>query len=350
MTIKQAVSVLAFAFAFTLVLAATRRGAADQIEVRDGKTLVGKIQQESPTEVTIQTTAGPQTVAVNRIGEIRYDGQGATMTQAKILFDSYSLRRAAEEFAKAQNELKDKPLVQAAAQFGQARALALLALDESSGTDDAIARMERFTHEHSQSRFHFALHELLGRLYADKKEFAKAGAAFDELAQAPWPGVKLRANLYHGRLLRAQNKPGEAAKRLDAVLAAKPDSPETELILAEALFEKAGCFRAQNDRNAEIATMERVIAQVPAYESSIQAAAYTELGDAYRAAARPKDALVAFLHVELLFSKNKELQARALYNLSQLWSELGHADRAAAARDTLKNEFPESLWNKKLGS
>jgi hypothetical protein len=82
----------------------------------------------------------------------------------------------------------------------------------------------------------------------------------------------------------------------------------------------------------------------------LQAEAYVALGDAYRATQKPKDALFAYLHVELLFVKHRELHARALYNLSQLWSELGQPERSAAAQSTLRTEHPNSPWAKKVGS
>ena len=324
--------------------------AADQIELHNGKPVLGKIQKETATEVTIQATAGTQTIPVNRIVEIRYEGQGATMTQAKILEESYNLPRAAEEFAKAQGDLKDKPLVLQAAQFGQARVLAKLALDEATGRDEAIARLEKFARENSASRHHFPLYELLGRLYFDKDDFGKAAQAFDQLAEAPWPETKLRAALYHGRLLLAQKKIDQAIARFDEVLAAAGESPESALVPAEALFEKARCLRARSERAAEIEILLKTLDQTPARAGWLQAEAYIALGDAYRAVQKPRDALVAYLHVDLLFAKNKELHPRALYNLMQLWSELGQPERAAAAQSTLKTDYPNTAWTKKIGS
>jgi tetratricopeptide (TPR) repeat protein len=323
---------------------------ADQIEVRDGKPIVGKVQKESPTEVEVapQGAAGTQTVAVNRIVSIHYDGQAPALTNAKILEDAYNLARAAEEYAKAQAELKSKPFALQAAQFGEARSLARLALDGSNRLDDAIARLNLFARAHADSRHHFALHELLGRLHLAKKDYARAEEALAELARAPWPEGQLQAALYRGRMLLAQNKLDEATARFDEVASAKIDSVELQTVQVEALFEKARCLHSRGARDDEIATLEQVIARAPANAISLQAEAYTALGDAYRAAGRTKHALVAFLHVDLLFAKDKELHARALYNLTQLWLEVGQPGRAAATRATLKNEHPNSAWHQKL--
>lgn len=333
-----------------LLTAAAQASAADRIDLRDGKAVLGKIQRETPTEVTIQGTAGPQTVPVNQIAGILYDGQGPTLIQAKAYEEAYNYTAAAEQFAKAEAELKDKPFILQAAQFGQARALAKRALDDYDDLDGAIRRLEAFRTANAQSRHHFPLHELLGRLYFAKKDHTRAAEAFDELARAPWPEATLRATVYQGRLLVAQGNLDQALARFDEVLAKRAASPEQELAQAEALLEKARCFHTRKQFDREIEALEQVIDRAPANAIGLQGEAYTTLGDAQRAANKPKDALVAYLHVEILFSRDKELHARALYNLSQLWSELGQPDRAAAARSTLKTDYPNSPWTKKLGS
>jgi tetratricopeptide (TPR) repeat protein len=329
---------------------ATVAAAKDRIETRDRKQIEGSIQKESATEVLIETSNGPQSVAVNRIVYIHYEGQAAALTFAKTQEDSYNLRRAAEEYAKAQAELKSKPRILHAAQFGEARSLARLALDELAGVDEAIDRLEKFARDNPDSRHHFPTVELLGRLHLERKDFAKTASAFNELGKAPWPEAEVQSVVYLARILRAQNKFDDALAALDPVLAEKSDSPEEEQLQGEALFEKANCLRALDRRDAEIEALESVIARVSGNAGSLQGEAYAALGDAYRAARKPKDALIAYLHVELLFAKHKELHARALYNLSQLWSELGQPDRSAAAQATLKTEYPNSPWTKKLGS
>ncbi len=322
--------------------------ARDQVELVGGKTIIGTITRETPAEITIDTQTGIQTIAVNTIVEVRYEGQGAAMTQAKIHDQSGNFTAAMDQFTKAQNEIKDKPLIVAAARFGHARAQARLALEEAKGLDEAVRALESFRQAHSQSRYHYPLHELLGRLQFAKKDHAKAGAAFDELAKAPWPETKLLAPLFHGRVLVAQNKPDQAIARFDEVVAATGDSPELVRLRTDALIDKAACLRVKNDRQQEIETLEKAVELAPVGAVTVQGEAYTALGDALRAGGRPKDALVAFLHVELLFSKDKELRARALYNLSQLWDELGNPERANAARSTLERDHPDSTWKKKL--
>ena len=52
--------------------------------------------------------------------------------------------------------------------------------------------------------------------------------------------------------------------------------------------------------------MHQVIEGSPAEDAAAQAPAYNTLGDCLRAANRPTDALFAYLHTDLLYSKAKE--------------------------------------------
>lgn len=336
--------------AAAIALAWASSAAADRIDLRDGKQVVGKIERETPTEVTIQGSGAAQTVPLNRIASVHYHRQPAALTLAKTQEDAGNYSSAAEQFAKAASESKDKPLIHQAAVFGQARASARRALEESEGIDDAINRLEAFRSSHAETRHHFPLHELLGSLHLKKKDFVRAGQAFDELARAPWAKAKLRAGLFQGRILMAQDRLDQALARFGEVVAGKADSPEQELAQAEALLETARCYQRLKQHDREIAALEQLVERAPANATAVQGEAYAALGDAARAANRPKDALLAYLHVELLFARDKELHARALYNLTQLWSELGQADRAAAARTTLQADYANSPWTKKLGS
>ena len=57
----------------------------------------------------------------------------------------------------------------------------------------------------------------------------------------------------------------------------------------------------------EAETLVRQVIQAnPAEDAAAQAPAYNTLGDCLRAANRPKEALIAYLHTDLLYSKDKE--------------------------------------------
>ena len=76
----------------------------------------------------------------------------------------------------------------------------------------------------------------------------------------------------------------------------------------------------------------------------MQAQAYNTLGTALRKAGKPQDALLAFLHVDVLYFASAEDHAEALANLAQLWNEVQKPERAAQALQTLKTRYKNSRW------
>ena len=75
------------------------------------------------------------------------------------------------------------------------------------------------------------------------------------------------------------------------------------------------------------------------------ARAYAALGDSYLQSDRPKDALFAFLHIDLLYPQVNEAHAKALHELSKLWEIAGYADRADEAAEKLARQYPRSRYS-----
>ena len=90
--------------------------------------------------------------------------------------------------------------------------------------------------------------------------------------------------------------------------------------------------------------LHEVIQGNPPEDAAAQAPAYNTLGDCLRAANRPKDALFAYLHTDLLYSKDKEEHPRALHQIAELYRQLKQDGRADEFAQRLKQEYPRSPW------
>jgi hypothetical protein len=98
-------------------------------------------------------------------------------------------------------------------------------------------------------------------------------------------------------------------------------------------------------RFQEAETLVRQVIQAsPAEDPAAQAPAYNTLGDCLRAANRPKEALIAFLHTDLLYNKDKEEHPRALHEIIALFRQLKQDARADEFAQRLKQEYPRSAW------
>ena len=83
-------------------------------------------------------------------------------------------------------------------------------------------------------------------------------------------------------------------------------------------------------------------------QTELFANAYNILGLCHQQAGEDLQAVLAFLHTDLLFSNQAAAHAEALYYLSQLWPKLDKNDRALEARTTLKSLYRNSVWAGKL--
>ncbi len=339
---------LCLAGSLSLTVAVTLTAGADVVRLvpdstvkAPGGQLNGQIKSESPTEVVIKAAVGgEQKVPVDQIDTVTYDNPTPSYTLAESRENAGLLAEAADLFEKAAAEAKDKPLIQRAAQFRRASLLADLAQADPGRTDEAIAALEAFLKAQPSSRQVGPALEGLVRLALQKGDTARAETALTELA-ARVPSAGDRAAILRARLQGRQGKHAEAIAALDKLAAGAPKgSPRAR----EALLAKAESQAASKQFPEAEKTVRDVIAQAPPEADAVQALAYNTLGDCLRAAGRPKDALLAYLRVDVLYDRDKEQHARALARVAELWRELKQDARADEVLDRLRQQYPRSPY------
>lgn len=304
-----------------------------------GGRLRGQIQSESPTVVKIQAATGLQEVPVDQIDTISYEGQPSSFLVAQTKVAGGDLAAAADQFKRAASDAAGKPLIVQAAQFGQAHATAELALTTPSKANDAIAQLELFLKNYAKSRHQAPALEDLARLYLQKGDTDKADKALDELEQVSWAAD--RAAVMKTRVLAKKGQYDEAIKTLDKIISGAPKGSERAV---EARLAKAENLASLKKFDEAEATVKDVIKETPPEKADIQGLAWNTLGDCLRAAGQPKAALLAYLHTDILYDKDKEQHPRALYSAAQLFRELKRDDRADEKMDELKQKYPQSPW------
>jgi tetratricopeptide (TPR) repeat protein len=332
---------------FMIVAAIGSWAIADEVVLIPGSTVKqaisgrvrGQVKSESPSEVQVTLGANTTAVPIDQIISIRYDGQPATLQLAETRESAGQLAEAADLFKKAAGEAAEKPFVLQTALYHEAAALTELALIEPERAKDARDRLLRFVRTYPNSRHMIAAREDLARLQVSGGDLKAAEATIAELAKLP--KATQRAAVLRAKLLARQGSYAEAVSELDRLISTLPDRSTDQ---REARLAKAESLVGMKKFKEAETLVRQVIQAAPAEDVPAQAAAYNTLGDCLRAANRPKDALLAYLHTDLLYGKDKEQHPRALHQIERLFRQLKQDGRADEYAQRLRQEYPRSPW------
>ncbi len=332
-----------------LSLALSAVAGADEVVLISGTTVKqasngrvrGSIASETATEVVVKLGSNAINVPTDQIVSVRYDGQPATMALAESSEGTGQLEKAADLYKKAAAEAGAKPFVEQAARFKQADVTTDLALADPAKAGEAVALLDAFVKAYPASRHSASALENLARLQLQKGDYnqvEKTVASIEKLPRGADRAAVLRA-----KVLAKKGDYAASVAELDRLIKASPDGSvrqrEAKLAKAEGLAGLKKYAEAEADLRAAIKSL-------PAEDVASQSAAYNTLGDCLRAAGRPKDALLAYLHTDVLYSKDKEQHPRALAQIAQVWRELKRDDRADEVQQRLRQDYPQSPWAK----
>ena len=333
------------ALVLVLSLAATAR-AVDVVTLIPNATVKapggqvrGAIQSESPTEVRIRAAVGgDQAIPVDQVAAITYDGQPASLALAESRAET-NPAEAVELYKKAAAEAAGKPYVAQAARFGELQGLAQLAVGSTARANEAVAGLEAFVKANPQSRHLGPALEALARLHLLQGKVDEADRDLATLEKIAW--AKDRAAVLRAEVLSRRGKADEAVKVLDRLIAA---APKGSARARDARLAKARALADQKHFDQAESLVRDLIKEAPPEDAAVQALAYNTLGDCLRAANKPKAALDAYLHTDILYDKDKEQHARALAEIAQLWRVLKRDDRADEVVERLRQLYPQSPY------
>ncbi len=337
--------------ALVLIGSVSIASAADVLERRGSAAkLSGKVTAVSKDKVSFETTKGEKSdIPTNEIQEILWDGEPAALKSARNNEAAGKLPQATEGFAKAAAELKsDRAEIKLDIEYFTQRTFARLALTDPAKIPDALKKLNDFQSKHSDSRHFYDAVGLLVDLNLTQKDAAAARAAAETLSRASGNDQKMASKIALARVALLEDKIPEAQKGFEEVVAAAAASPSEESRKLEATLGVARCLQLQSKFDEAIKLLDQVITKSAPEDARVQAEAYVRQGDCYQASGKSKDALLAYLHVDVLFSTEKSFHPEALYHLSRLWTAIQQPDRANEAADKLTSEYPNSPWAQKV--
>ncbi len=341
---------LGVAVLIAATFAASSLRAEDLIDRRGATSaLRGDVTEVSRTEVVIKSRNNQREyrVPANEIERLRWQGEPAQLTQARVEERNGQFDKAIATYEAARKDAASANLT-TDLEFLIARVTALRALADEENYDEAIKLLEKFRTDHPSSFRYFESLKLLARLYMAKPDVEKANTTMKLLSEAPWNDFKMEADILQAQVALANGKIEAALAPLDSVLRVTPSTPAEWSRHYDALLAKATCLQKQAKFQEAIDLLTSVLDEAPEEDAKMLAETCVRLGDCYQAAGRTKEAILAYLRVDILFPKQKTHRAEALYYLSRLFAQDGKFDKAADAQARLQQAYPHSPWTAKL--
>ncbi len=326
---------------------------ADEVRLTEGSALrdainaprvSGEIVEESPTEVVVRRPGRGETrVPLDQIAVIRYSNEPVALRQARTRESGGGFERAAELYEEALQRVgATEPFIAQVIQVGRIRCLIQLSARDQVDSSEVVRELETFLRDYPDGRHQVEVLQLLAQWQIENSQFDEADEAIARLERTS-RGAD-RAAILGARLLAAQDDHDRALTRLKRVInrSTIDESLRREAQLAQAVS------LAASDRIAEAEPLVRqVIQSLPPEDAQAQAQAFNTLGDCQLEAGRPKDALIAYLHTDLLYAQNRREHPKALARLVMLWRQLGKPGRADQALQQLQQDYPESPWTQR---
>lgn len=325
---------------------------ADSVTKKSGGRVGGKITGGSKTELTIKPPTGDAVnIPANDLQLVDFDDATADLKLGLGDENGGRFDAAIQRVTKSKADTKgDSPLLKGEFDYVLARITARMALADPAKRDEAITMLQAFQKAHSD---HFRYYEsvaFLGQVQLAKQDYEAARKTFDVLSQAPWSEAKLASKIASGRILTGENKLDEAVQSFEDAIKSAGTTAADLARKYDAMLGKARALIAQSKHAEALTTLDDVTLNASPEDTALQAEAYVLQGNALQALNRPKEAVLAYLHVDILFKREAGYHAESLYHMARLWKTVQLPERGVEAEAALQSAYPNSEWTKKLSN
>jgi len=311
------------------------------------KAYFGKIVSMTATVINFEPQrTGPTEIPANEITRIIFENSPQALFDAqKAILDS-DYEKAIDVLKKETTEDKRREVAEEIV-FCRAYSKAQLAISGAADPVEAAKQMFAFI-TNSSSNFHYLKAcELMGDICVTLGKFADAQKYYAKLGQAPWPDYKIRAQVALGRSYLAQDNAAAADKAYDDALNIDAPGELAEAQRTAARIGKARCMVLTGKTDLALRSLNEILDRTEEkHGEEINAMAYNALGTALRKAGKPKEAILAFLHVHLVYYTQSDLDAEAVANLEKLFIETHKQNHALEMREILNEKYKNSRWAK----
>ena len=318
----------------------------------DGKKINGKISAMSKNDLTLERPQGKgqDIVPLNDIALIEWDGGGGELKSGYSDEIAGRFESAMQRLTKAKSDAKSpSSFLQGEFEYVIARILAKQALIDPDKRDQAIQKLISVQTTYPEHIRYFESVLLLNQLQLAAKDFDGARKTLDLLKKGSTSDLNLAAQIAEARVLASEGKTDESIAAFETAAKSAGDSPADLARKFEAILGQARGLITRTKFDEALKILESITEKRgPSEETAVEAEAFVLQGHALRGLGRNNEAILAYLYVDLIFSREADLHAEALYQLVSLWKLDQHPDRSAEAAGKLVQLYPRSEWRKKL--
>ena len=339
---------LAWAAALMLPCGALAQSGYDSVTLRDKSKKKGTISKMGKTVVMLDRGGFEDEISVHDIVGINFTGEPSTLRAARSMMEETRWQDALGQLQRIDPKNVPRKVIVQEIEYFKAYCTAKLAV--GAGRDEkkkAIEQILAFVEANPSTYHYYEAAELLGDLSSALGDHQAAAKYYASVGSAPWADYKLRAAVLLGQARQAAGDFPAALQGFEYVLKSSLTGPLADRQKLLAQLGKAVCLAQGGDPEKGIGIARKIIADNDPKDRLLFARAYMALGACHQKQGKAKDALLDYLHVDLLFNADAVCHAEALYRLTELWTEVRRPDRAQQARTMLKAHYPGSSWASK---
>jgi tetratricopeptide (TPR) repeat protein len=320
---------------------------ADKLYPKSGSTQTGIIIEMTKDNVVMEIRGSKQNFPSSDILRIVYEDEPAQFSRAKEQAATEQWDQALESLKRIDSNSIARPEIQQELRFYQGLVTGQLALQGQGDANAAMNRLREFGKANPNSYHFYKLSEMLGMLANSIGLSEDAAKYFGVMSRSPVPEVMLQGRYLMGSALLSLGKTEEAKKAFNEAVAASADSASAKKYQKLSKVAINRCDVLDGKIPAAIESLRKIVEEGDATDSQLFAATYNALGLAHQKDGKNQEAVLDFLHTDLLFQSETEMHAEALYYLSQLFATIGDPQRAADAKSRLQSLYPNSIWAKR---
>lgn len=315
-----------------------------------GRPVRGKIVEISPTAIVIQSGGNNQTVKASEVDRTTFADASGPVKQAITQFQTNRLNDCLDTIEKIKPaDLPKNRFVIAELAYCKAMAKSVEALRGADITlSDARTEMNSFLTKFPKSYHYYPASKTFAELAmatGSAQAIAAAKSKYKELLSSNWPELILLGHLELGKIALIENKPDQALAQFKKIAEdSKASSQQADELKLVAKCRAAQAKAMQGDTATAIKEIQAIIKKESSDNKLLFANAYNALGHCHLKAGSKKEALLAFLHTQMLYSSLADTHAEALYHLFSLWNDLSYPDRARETQQMLRSSLRNTYY------